>query len=458
MGEEMITKVKLLNWRSHLDSGIEFSSGTNVLTGIMGSGKSSIMDAICFGLFGTFPNLQTKKLKLDDIIMSKPHMKDKAEIIISFTLNGEEYSIFRAIEKGKGTTYAELRKGETLLEAPQSQRVTEQVQELLKIDYDLFSKAIYSEQNGLDYFLRLSPGERMKKIDNLLMIDRYEKARSSAVTLKNKVNERKLTIQSLVEQIDFKQLEIEISDINSSLREIEENKKLLSKEFEDLKKKSIELERQVKELEKIEKEMNELKQQKGSIEASIKENEGSITDIKNLLKGRGPKEIESMLLEVKEKVLKHEKELEKYNEQYQALTSSLSEYSAKVKYLEQEIKNLQTEIQKKTESKKKLKELQLKHGANPPQILGAERKSLEKINHELAVLESNKNELTNLIFQVEELKDECPICKSKISGDKKKHLIEERRNKIVELEKRTKENEIEKKKFDGRIKLLEEVV
>ncbi|MEM5855644.1 MAG: AAA family ATPase, partial [Candidatus Aenigmatarchaeota archaeon] len=65
----MITKVELKNWRSHLDSRLEFSPGTNILLGSIGSGKTSVLDAICFALFGTFPTLQTKKIKLDDVIM-----------------------------------------------------------------------------------------------------------------------------------------------------------------------------------------------------------------------------------------------------------------------------------------------------------------------------------------------------------------------------------------------------
>ncbi|MEM7825998.1 MAG: AAA family ATPase, partial [Candidatus Aenigmatarchaeota archaeon] len=74
----MITKVKLKNWRSHLESEFNFSSGTNVLIGIMGSGKTSVMNAICFALFGTFPEIQTRKLRLEDIIMKKPVEKNVA--------------------------------------------------------------------------------------------------------------------------------------------------------------------------------------------------------------------------------------------------------------------------------------------------------------------------------------------------------------------------------------------
>ena len=88
----MISKISLLNWRSHSKSEVEFDRGTNALIGKMGSGKSSIMNAICFGLFGTFPDLQTRKVKLDDLIMDKPRIEDESHIIVNFVIDGKEYS------------------------------------------------------------------------------------------------------------------------------------------------------------------------------------------------------------------------------------------------------------------------------------------------------------------------------------------------------------------------------
>ncbi|RLI96552.1 MAG: DNA replication and repair protein RecF, partial [Candidatus Aenigmatarchaeota archaeon] len=40
----MITKVKLKNWRSHLESEFKFTRGTNALVGILGSGKTSVLN------------------------------------------------------------------------------------------------------------------------------------------------------------------------------------------------------------------------------------------------------------------------------------------------------------------------------------------------------------------------------------------------------------------------------
>ena len=80
----MITRVRLKNWKSHLDSEFNFSKGVNTLLGIMGSGKSSVLDGICFALFGTFPAVNQRKLKLDDMIRNKPEQAQSSVVELDF--------------------------------------------------------------------------------------------------------------------------------------------------------------------------------------------------------------------------------------------------------------------------------------------------------------------------------------------------------------------------------------
>ena len=181
----MITKIKMKNWRSHESSEFDFSEGTNALVGIMGSGKSSVMGALCFALFGTFPELQSRKIKIEDIMMKKPRPKDEAEVSVNFTIGNDDYIVTRKISKSKSTS-AELKKNGAVVESPQPSKVTSEVEGLLKMNYDLFTRAIYSEQNAIDMFLTIPKGQRMKKIDELLAIHRFEKARSTATSLANR--------------------------------------------------------------------------------------------------------------------------------------------------------------------------------------------------------------------------------------------------------------------------------
>jgi DNA repair protein SbcC/Rad50 len=189
----MIKSIRLLNWRSHRDTLLEFHAGTNLLVGIMGAGKSSVMEGISFALFGTFPAIERKKVKLENVIRQN---EPEAKVVLGFEWEGAEYRIERTIARTKkGTdTSAEIFKAGTLSEHGQS-AVNTYVSGLLGIDYDLFTRAIYSEQNNMDYFLNLGPGRRKEEMDALLGLDRFESARANAVSVINRIRAKRLIIE-----------------------------------------------------------------------------------------------------------------------------------------------------------------------------------------------------------------------------------------------------------------------
>ncbi len=239
----MITRLKLKNWRSHLESEFKFSKGVNALIGIMGSGKSSVMDAMCFALFGTFPALQQRKLKLDDIIRSKPNQAQSAAVELDFIKDNEVYTVYREIGFDKGTKDVELRRNGELLDAENSQAVNEHIEKILHADYDIFSRAVYAEQNQLDYFLELPKGQRMAQIDNLLKLDRYETARKNVTTLINKLdyeseakNSAAKSLFSSSDSLELEKLQKNIADFDTRLEELNAQLTLLAKEREKTKK------------------------------------------------------------------------------------------------------------------------------------------------------------------------------------------------------------------------------
>src|SRR3989344_970786 len=72
----MITSVELSNFLSHSDTKLEFDNGVTVFVGHNGAGKSSIIDAITFALFGQHTRKSNKGLiqqgELNSIIKAKP--------------------------------------------------------------------------------------------------------------------------------------------------------------------------------------------------------------------------------------------------------------------------------------------------------------------------------------------------------------------------------------------------
>lgn len=194
IAHKMIRSIRLLNWRSHADTMLQFHKGTNLLVGIMGSGKSSVLEGISFALFGTFPALEHRKLKMENTIRLN---ESDARLILGFEWDGSEYRVERTLERsGKGTisTNAEIFRDGQLVENGTT-AVTKYIEGLTSLDYDLYTRAIYSEQNNIDYFLNLDPRRRKQEIDALLGLDRFETARANLVTVSGRVRSRKQAVE-----------------------------------------------------------------------------------------------------------------------------------------------------------------------------------------------------------------------------------------------------------------------
>lgn len=454
----MITKVKLKNFRSHLDSEFNFSSGTNALVGILGSGKSSVVNALCFGLFGTFPDLQGKKIKIDDLIMNKPSVQDQAEIEVEFEIDKKTYSVMRTIERGKGTTYSEIREGEKLLDAPNTQRVTELVEKILKINYELFSKAIYSEQNALDYFLRLQKGERMRRIDNLLTIDKFEKARSSAVSLRNKLIERKLGKQSVIEQTDVEKLRNLLGELIQDLDKLRKDKLEVTAEIETLDKQKSEMETNVKGLEQLNKDLNYYKEQGKSVESAIEEVKKFIKEIEDLLKGRTKEGIKKNLGAFSNKIKELENSLEEKRKDQEKLTELISETRTKIDFMEKEkMSKLGSDISKKLSIQEMIDEIKKKYGRKPLDKMKKQKDELDNLIKKITSFSTRLSETKETLEQIYELKDHCPVCQSKLTPIKKKKLIKDQKEKIGKIEKEIKELEKKKGVEEESFKSLEDV-
>lgn len=170
----MIRNLKLLGWKSHENTEIDLSHGTNVLVGIMGSGKSSILQGLTFGLFGEIPEVKSRKLTSADLIMRKPRRLEKAVVEVEFDVSGSIYRVKRTVTS-KGSE-AKLFKEKKIMEVG-VRRVSEKVAELLGTDYETFVNVVYARQNDIDNFLRHGKSERVKMIDGLLRIDKLEDAR-----------------------------------------------------------------------------------------------------------------------------------------------------------------------------------------------------------------------------------------------------------------------------------------
>jgi len=430
----MITKVTLKNWRSHLNSSLEFSSGTNALIGIMGSGKSSILNGICFGLFGTNPELQSRKLKLDDLIMNKPQIRETAEIEVSFRVDGADYSVKRIIEKKKGTTYSELRASGKLIEAPSTQRVNELVEKVLKVDYELFSKAIYSEQNALDYFLTIPKGQRMRKIDELLMLDKFEKARSNTVSLGNKISEKKTAVESLLSNVNLTELQNTISTLKSSLDNIMTEKIQLEKELKQVLVNRTTGENELKVLYKTKENFEHLKRDEISLSSAINEISSTLEKLEESLKGVDKEAIGKNIKSFSDVLDNLEETLKEKHEEYQKISDQYSKAHAEAEvYKKETITRLKNELEEKLQLQRDAEKLKKQIGTDTDKGLEKKKELVERYVGKIEALRIKIEDLSEMIDQLSSVKAKCPICESKITEEKKIILIKQKKQQIKNL-------------------------
>jgi exonuclease SbcC len=421
----MIKSIRLVNWRSHSDTRLQFRKGTNLLVGIMGAGKSSVLEAASFAFFGTFPALERRKLKLDDIVRLN---EGSARVVLDFEWDGTEYRVERSIERsrrGSGSGADLYRAGALLEHGPAA--VTAAVRRITGVDYDLFTRAIYSEQNNIDYFLTLPAGRRKEEMDALLGLDRFEQARSSITTVLGKVGTKRKAIE---ERFSREKLESLEKDEKAHL----ERASALHARLTEA---SAALERQKAALEPLGRSFEDLKRKKdlsGSLEKDVSSLSGARDSLK---KEAGP--VDEAAYEGARK------RLSAFLDERAALTSAAKSTDEKNTRLSRDAGTLDARLRSAAEAAERLAALEKElAGYGPHDALLAAQKEAEgrllSYDSERKSLEREAAEIAGLVARLKPGVSECPMCASKISDvshirDERNAAIAARKARAAELDK-----------------------
>ena len=250
---------KTIRWKNLLSTGNQFTevcltdNNTNLIIGTNGAGKSTILDALTFSLFGK----PFRKINKPQLINST-NEKD-CVVEVEFSIGKTEWKVTRGI---KPNTFKIERDGNTLDQhaaANDQQKWFEQ--NVLKMNYKSFTQIVILGSSTFVPFMQLTANNRREVIEDLLDIKIFssmnvllkEKIRSVRETikvlelkknnLKEKVEMQEKFIQELEENAakDIKQKEtkiqellIEENNLMNSNALIEEDIFKLTKEMEDV--------------------------------------------------------------------------------------------------------------------------------------------------------------------------------------------------------------------------------
>ncbi len=220
----MINSIELGNFLSHSDTKLEFYDGLTVFVGNNGAGKSSIIDAITFALFGKHSRKTNKSL------IKRGTTQGFAKI--NFTINGKELQAERKIDVkgGLAAQFSEKSNGEWLQIAAGERKqfgesMTHEVEKKIGLEFEKLKIASIVRQGELDSIIKAKPKEFKELLNAIIGIDKLDVA-SEAMKLVNKNFREKIR-----QDIGYDDTHIEIlnRDLEKCQKELQKSKPLKDK-------------------------------------------------------------------------------------------------------------------------------------------------------------------------------------------------------------------------------------
>lgn len=187
---------KSIQWCNFLSTGNSANkvlldkSTTTLIIGKNGEGKSTILDALCFALFGK-PFRNINKNQLINSINGKGTL-----VTIDLSINNKEYKIIRGIKPNKFEIWCDDVLMNQDAAAKDYQKVLEQ--QILKLNYKTFTQVVILGSASFVPFMQLSPSQRREVIEDILDIRIFSTMNQ---LLKEKVNDTKAEIVRIENEI-----------------------------------------------------------------------------------------------------------------------------------------------------------------------------------------------------------------------------------------------------------------
>ncbi|MFB6310121.1 MAG: DNA double-strand break repair ATPase Rad50 [Salinirussus sp.] len=216
-------RLRLEQWKCFTDADLRLDPGVTVIHGLNGSGKSSLLEAAFFALYGATALDRT----LDEVVTIGA---SETTVELWFTHDGDEYHIRRRVklrDDHAETAAATLDGPDGTYEGARA--VGRRVAELLRMDADAFQNCAYVRQGEVNKLIEASPAERQDMLDDLLQLgalETYRERMSDARVGVGRVRDDKRgALAQVEEQIDDKEaqdLHARRNELESELAEIRE--------------------------------------------------------------------------------------------------------------------------------------------------------------------------------------------------------------------------------------------
>ena len=398
-------KFEKVRWKNFLSTGNSFTevdflrSPNTLIIGNNGAGKSTILDALCFGLFGK----PFRKINKPNLLNS---INNQAGVVeIEFSIGQKKYKVNRGIKPNVFEVHCN---GVLVDQDAKAKDYQEHLEKfILKLNFKSFTQVVILGSASFVPFMQLSPGDRRTIIEDLLDIGIFSSmntlVKEKMSVIKDESTKNKYAIELAGEKIKLQKesieeykkhndaeiakkqqeivsSELQIDKLRTDIVLIQKHIDVLNSKINDklaTEKKSsklLQLESKLEsKLKKIEKEVSFYEENdncptcKQSIDDSFRTEQ---LDRNNQTKGEigiGIKNIEAEIektnqrIEEIQKIVKHvsehNNEIIKHNSTVTAINTYISKLNKEVKELSTRKDNLEEENKKLSELKKELSDL-----------------------------------------------------------------------------------------------------
>lgn len=371
-----------------------------------GAGKSAILDAITWALFGQArkPTLIRSKTKSDRETVINDDA-NTCEVSLTFKIGQNTYLVDRAMDRGGAIRlqFKQItRDGENDLRGKSTPETDQAIETELGFTYEVFASSSFITQGDSARFMEAKPKERREILAQILQLDKYgackEIADSRLKSLKEETSAQKALLEDKsktserIPQIESNLAQAEY-DLNSAERQWEECRKNL----ESLRKNLSVAEAKRKTLEETKTKTTKFERELGEIANSIAELDGRISQYKRLL------ENEAQVSLCFEKLGQKRQELERLAEKearVSALEKTRTQAQAKIdikaKGLETRLVQLSSQIDESLKAQTMLEGLQ-----KEADRLGEEKAKIAKTREEKHSWDLSLQQAKNVLVDAE---------------------------------------------------------
>ena len=275
--------VQLENIRSHIKSTVPFTRGFNCLVGGLGCGKSSVMYAVDFALFG------------DPIGRSFEYLlregADSGKVTIQFKHNGSTYKLIRGLKrKGKSINqdFEELKlfEDEKLVASMKTDAIAEQLKAITGLDKDLYREIVWFRQEHLKELLDAAPRDRQRRLDELFGLSDFEVAWSNIAQYQRDYDTEKRVYEKDPDVNGLEKLSNEYNRAGEEFTLIEMDLENSTQKLEIAKRALDEANSKLKQLEEKKLAVEELKRKEARLTANITNMNNTFSSLNQRIEGK----------------------------------------------------------------------------------------------------------------------------------------------------------------------------